>query len=77
MNFNIIYIITIFNEKIAVLKTFEEIHMAKVVFIESERESIKFYNQGQGLFICGNRRMRIQVVATQEELDSLGSGGGL
>ena len=29
-----------FNEKIAVLKTFEEIHMAKVVFIESERESI-------------------------------------
>ena len=44
---------------------------------ESERESIKFYNQGQGLFICGNRRMRIQVVATQEELDSLGSGGGL
>ncbi len=44
---------------------------------ESERESIKFYNQGQGLFICGNRRMRIQVIATQEELDSLGSGGGL
>ena len=44
---------------------------------ESERESIKFYNQGQGLFICGNRIMRIQVVATQEELDSLVYGGGL
>ena len=44
---------------------------------ESEKESIKFYPQGQGLFICGNRRMRINVVVTQEELDSFGSGGGL
>ncbi len=44
---------------------------------ESEKESIKYYNQGEALFICGNRRMRIQVVVTQEELDSFGSGGGL
>jgi type IV secretory pathway VirB4 component len=44
---------------------------------ESEKESIKYYNQGEGLFICGNRRMRIQVIATQEELDSFGVGGGL
>jgi len=43
---------------------------------ESEKESIKFYPQGQGLFVCGNRRMRINVVVTQEELDSFGSGGG-
>ena len=43
---------------------------------ESEKEGIKFYPQGQGLFICGNRRMRINVVVTQEELDSFGSGGG-
>ncbi len=43
---------------------------------ESEKESIKYYPQGQGLFICGNRRMRINVVVTQEELDSFGSGGG-
>ena len=44
---------------------------------ESEKESIKYYPQGQGLFVCGNRRMRINVVVTQEELDSFGSGGGL
>lgn len=44
---------------------------------DSEKEGIKFYPQGQGLFICGNRRMRINVVVTQEELDSFGSGGGL
>ena len=44
---------------------------------ESETESIKYYNQGEGLFVCGNRRMRINVVCTQEELDSFGSGGGL
>ena len=44
---------------------------------ESEKEGIKYYNQGEGLFICGNKRMRINVVVTQEELDSFGSGGGL
>ncbi len=43
---------------------------------DSEKESVKYYPQGQGLFICGNRRMRINVVATQDELDSFGSGGG-
>ncbi len=44
---------------------------------DAEQESIKYYNQGEGLFICGNRRMRINVIVTQEELDSFGSGGGL
>jgi len=43
---------------------------------ESEKEGIKYYPQGQGLFICGNRRMRINVVVTSAELDSFGSGGG-
>jgi len=28
------------------------------------------------LFVCGNRRMRINVAVTQEELDSFGIGGG-
>lgn len=44
---------------------------------DSEKEGIKYYNQGEGLFICGNKRMRINVVVTQEELDSFGAGGGL
>jgi type IV secretory pathway VirB4 component len=44
---------------------------------DNERESIKYYSQGQALFVCGSRRMRINVVLTQEELDSFGSGGGL
>ncbi len=44
---------------------------------DSEMDSIKYYNQGEGLFVCGSRRMRINVVCTQEELDSFGSGGGL
>ena len=44
---------------------------------DSEKESVKYYNQGQGLFVCGNRRMQINVVATAQELDSFGSGGGL
>ncbi|MBQ6686941.1 MAG: ATP-binding protein [Bacilli bacterium] len=44
---------------------------------ESEKEGIKYYNQGEALFICGSRRMRINIVATQEELDSFGTGGGL
>ena len=44
---------------------------------ESEIESIKKYGQGEALFVCGGRRMRINVVVTDEELDSFGRGGGL
>ncbi len=44
---------------------------------ENEVESIKRYSQGQALFVCGSRRMQIDVVVTQDELDSFGSGGGL
>lgn len=44
---------------------------------DNEKESIKKYTQGNALFVCGNRRMQIQVVLTEQELDSFGSGGGL
>lgn len=44
---------------------------------ESEIDSIKKYGQGEALFVCGSRRMRINVVVTDEELDSFGRGGGL
>ncbi len=44
---------------------------------ESEMDSIKYYNQGEALFICGSRRMRVHILCTQEELDSFGAGGGL
>ena len=44
---------------------------------ESEIESIKRYSQGEALFVCGSRRMRINVIASDEELDSFGRGGGL
>ena len=44
---------------------------------DNEKESIKRYNQGEALFVCGSKRMTINVVATEQELDSFGSGGGL
>ena len=44
---------------------------------DQEKESIKRYNQGEALFVCGSRRMRINVIVTPEELESFGSGGGL
>ena len=44
---------------------------------DNEKESIKRYNQGEALFVCGNRRMQIDVTLTDDELDSFGSGGGL
>ena len=44
---------------------------------DNEKESIKQYNQGEALFVCGSRRMRISVIVSDEELDSFGSGGGL
>ncbi len=43
---------------------------------DNERENIKRYNQGEALFVCGSRRMQIEVVVTEQELDSFGSGGG-
>jgi hypothetical protein len=52
--------------------------LAKLIDLnDNEKESIKRYNQGEALFVCGSRRMRINVVLTPEELDSFGSGGGL
>ena len=44
---------------------------------DTEKENIKRYNQGEALFVCGNRRMQIDVTLTDAELDSFGSGGGL
>lgn len=44
---------------------------------DNEKESIKRYSQGEALFVCGSRRMQINVTLTPEELDSFGSGGGL
>ena len=44
---------------------------------DNEKEGIKRYNQGEALFVCGNRRMQIEVTLTEDELDSFGSGGGL
>ena len=44
---------------------------------ENEIESIKGYNQGEALFICGSKRLQVSVVVTQAELDSFGSKGGL
>ena len=44
---------------------------------DNEKESIKRYSQGEALFVCGSRRMRINVMVTPEELESFGQGGGL
>ena len=43
---------------------------------DNEKTSIKRYSQGEALFVCGNRRMQINVVVTPEELESFGSAGG-
>lgn len=52
--------------------------LAKLIDLnDNEKESIKGYTQGEALFVCGSRRMRINVIATEQELDSFGSGGGL
>ncbi|MBO5183017.1 MAG: DUF87 domain-containing protein [Bacilli bacterium] len=44
---------------------------------DNEKESIKRYNQGDALFVCGSKRMQISVIATDAELDSFGTKGGL
>ena len=44
---------------------------------DNEQEGIKKYNQGEGLFVCGSKRLQISVIATQSELESFGRKGGL
>jgi len=44
---------------------------------DNEVEQIKNFQQGEALFVCGSKRMTINVVVTDEELESFGSGGGL
>lgn len=45
--------------------------LAKLIDLnDTEKENIKYFNQGDGLFVCGNRRMNMHVLATQDELDS-------
>ena len=52
--------------------------LAKLIDLnDNEKENIKRYSQGDGLFVCGNRRMQIHVEVSEEELASFGSGGGL
>ena len=52
--------------------------LAKLIDLnENEKDSIKRYSQGEALFVCGSRRMRIKVVVTPDELESFGTGGGL
>ena len=43
---------------------------------DSEKESLKRYSRGEAICVCGNRRMRINIAVTKEELDSFGSSGG-
>ena len=52
--------------------------LAKLIDLnDNEKESIKQYGQGEALFVCGSRRMRIDVTLTEAELDSFGRKGGL
>jgi len=44
---------------------------------ESEMNAIKRFGQGNALFVCGSRRMQINIILTEAELESFGSGGGL
>jgi len=44
---------------------------------DNEKENIKRYNQGDALFVCGSKRMQISVIATDAELNSFGTRGGL
>ena len=52
--------------------------LAKLIDLnDNEKENIKRYNQGEALFVCGNRRMQIDVTLTEDELESFGAAGGL
>ncbi len=51
--------------------------LAKLIDLnDNEVEQIKNFQQGQALFVCGSKRMTIDIVVTEQELESFGSGGG-
>ena len=61
-----------FKEKVSLLTEQVE-DLSKLIDInDSESESIKRYNQGEALFVCGSKRLQITVIATEAELDSFG-----
>lgn len=48
--------------------------VSKLITInENEFNMIQNFDRGQGLFVCGNRRIPIRVFATNEELDEIGA----
>ncbi len=52
--------------------------LAKLIDLnDNEIERIKNFNQGEALFVCGSKRMTMEVIVTDQELESFGSGGGL
>ena len=52
--------------------------LAKLIDLnDNEKDNIKRFNQGEALFVCGSRRMIINIVASEKELESFGSAGGL
>ncbi len=51
--------------------------LAKLIDLnDNEKDSIKRYNQGEALFVCGSRRMQVNIIASEKELESFGSAGG-
>ena len=47
--------------------------IGKLVTInQNEKNLIMDFNQGEGLFVCGNRRIPIKVMVTQKELIEMG-----
>ena len=44
-----------------------------VLLNDNEKNSIRKYGQGEGMFICGGKRMRINIVVTSEDLEAFGS----
>lgn len=44
--------------------------LAKLLVLnENEKETIRYYTTGQALFICGTRRMNIQIICSEDELE--------
>ena len=65
-------------EQVYLKHFYDSLTIIKIIDLnEQEKESIKKYNQGEALLVCGSRRMRVDVILTEAELDSFGSGGGL
>ncbi len=61
-------------EKIDIRSISITMDMSEKTINKNEQFLLQDFHQGEGLFVCGKKRIPMQVFASQEELEEMGAG---